>query len=275
MRLLSLAIALSTFTALVAAQGPQSTDRPTFDVASIKPNRSGESRNGADAAPSGRVTVTNMTLYNLVRNAFELQPHELVSGERMPRWVESERWDIVAQGPPLKDPSSQQLLRQMLRNLLVDRFKLTSRRETRDVPVYALVLARSDRQLGPQIRPSTLDCAAQIAAARAPGTARGSIQQCGRRVGPGYMATFGMSLKDFAAALSASAGRFVIDATGLTDRFDLELKWNPEPGTTDAGAPADGASLFTAVQEQLGLRLEARRAPLNVFVLETAERPEE
>jgi uncharacterized protein (TIGR03435 family) len=175
MRLISLAIGLTLLTAFAAAERPQSTDHPAFEVASIKPNKSGESRNGADAAPSGRVTVTNMTLYNLVRNAFELQPHELVSGERMPPWVESERWDIVAQGPPLKDLSSQQLLRQMLRNLLVDRFKLNSRRETREVPVYALVLARSDRQLGPQIRPSTLDCAAQIAAARAPGTARGSI----------------------------------------------------------------------------------------------------
>jgi uncharacterized protein (TIGR03435 family) len=274
MRLFSL-IGLTTLTAFVAALGAQSTDRPTFEVASIRPNKSSETRNGADAAPSGRVTVTNMTLYNLVRNAFELQPHELVSGERMPSWVESERWDIVAQGPPLKDPASQQLLRQMLRNLLVDRFKLSSRRETREVPVYALVLSRSDRQLGPQIRPSTLDCAAQIAAARAPGTARGSIQQCGRRVGPGYMATFGTPLKDFAAALSTPAGRFVLDATGLTDRFDLELKWNPEPGTTDAGGVADRASLFTAVQEQLGLRLEARRAPINVFVLETADRPEE
>jgi len=259
----------------VAALGAQSTDRSTFEVASIRPNKSSETRSGADAAPSGRVTVTNMTLYNLVRNAFELQPHELVSGERMPPWVESERWDIVAQGPPLKDPASQRLLRQMLRNLLVDRFKLTSRRQTREVAVYALVPSRSDRQLGPQIRPSTLDCAAQIAAARAPGTARGSIQQCGRRVGPGYMATFGTPLKDFAAALSTAAGRFVIDATGLTDRFDLELKWNPEPGANDAGGATDGASLFTAVQEQLGLRLEARRAPIEVFVLETAERPED
>ena len=275
MRLLSLAICLTSLAAVVAARGPQSADRPTFEVASIKPNRSGESRSGADAAPSGRVTVTNMTLYNLVRNAFELQPHELVAGERMPSWIESERWDIVAQGAPLTDPASQQLLRQMLRNLVVDRFKLASRRETRDVPVYALVLSRSDGQLGAQIRPSTLDCAAQIAAARAPGTARGSVQQCGRRVGPGYMATFGVPLREFAAGLSAAAGRFVIDATGLTDRFDLELKWNPEPGSTDAGAPADGASLFTAVQEQLGLRLEARPAPVNVFVLETAERPTE
>jgi uncharacterized protein (TIGR03435 family) len=275
MRLFALALGLTTLTAFVAAQRPQLPDRPTFEVASVKPNESAESRNGADAAPSGRVTVTNMTLYNLVRNAFELQPHELVSGERMPPWIESERWDIVAQGPPLTDPASQQLLRQMLRNLLVDRFKVTSRRETRDLPVYALVLSRSDRQLGPQIRPSTLDCAAQIAAVRTPGTARGSVQQCGRRVAPGYMATFGVPLRDFAAGLSAAAGRFVIDATGLADRFDLELKWNPEPGSADAGAPADGASLFTAVQEQLGLRLEARRAPVNVFVLETAEHPTE
>src|SRR5688500_20097806 len=115
MRLFALALGLTTLTAFVAAQRPQLPDRPTFEVASVKPNESAESRNGADAAPSGRVTVTNMTLYNLVRNAFELQPHELVSGERMPPWIESERWDIVAQGPPLTDPASQQLLRQMLR----------------------------------------------------------------------------------------------------------------------------------------------------------------
>src|SRR5262245_39752875 len=128
MRLLSLAISLTTLTTFVAAQTPQSTDRPTFEVASVRPNKSGASGPKVDAAPNGRVTVTNSSLLELIRNGFELQSHEMIRGERLPSWVESERWDIVAQGPPITGPASQQLLRRMLQNLLVDRFRLVTKR---------------------------------------------------------------------------------------------------------------------------------------------------
>ena len=104
----------------------------------------------------------------------------------------------------------------MLRNLLLDRFKLVTRREARNMPTYTLVLARNDRQLGPQLRRSTLDCEAQVAASRVPGTTPGTVQQCGGRSSRGLITTFGVPLSSFAKSLSPAAGRFVFDATGLT-----------------------------------------------------------
>ena len=276
MRLLTLGICLAALIVPVAAQAPQPAppSRPTFEVASIKPNKSGSTRGGADAAPNGRVFVTNSSLYDMIRNGFELQPYEMVTGDQLPAWVRSEKWDIAAQGPPITDQASQRRLRVMLQNLLLDRFKLVTRRETRDMPVYALVFARTDRKLGPQIQPSTLDCAALTAAASqaaAPGTAK----VCGRDSGPGFISTRGVAMADFLRTLSLFAERVVIDGTGLTDRFDLTLKWTPNQEPGNVGALTDGTSFFTAIQEQLGLRLEPRQAPMNVFVIESAERPAE
>jgi uncharacterized protein (TIGR03435 family) len=276
MRLISLAVGTAMLSTVMAAQVPSpaaSADRPTFEVASIRSNRSGASGGKADAAPNGRVIVTNSSLLELVRNGFELQRHELVLGERVPSWIETERWDIVAQGPPITGPTSQQQLRRMLQNLLIDRFSLVTTREVREIPAYALVLARNDRRLGPDLRPSTLDCAALVAAA-SKAAAPGTVRVCGRRSGPGFISTLGAPLADFARTLSVSAGRYVFDSTGLTGGFDLDLKWSPDPGT--ASAPlTDGASLFTAIQEQLGLRLEPRQAAVNAFVIESAQRPRE
>jgi uncharacterized protein (TIGR03435 family) len=125
------------------------------------------------------------------------------------------------------------------------------------------------------LRRSTLDCEAQIAASRVPGTTPGTVQQCGGRSGRGTITTFGVPLSSFAKSLSAAAGRYVFDATGLIDRFDLNLTWTPDADGAGAVAPTDGVSLFTAIQEQLGLRLESRQAPGDVFVIESAERPME
>ena len=276
MRQLPVGICLAVMTAAVAAQTPQpapQTARPTFEVASIKPNKSGSPTGRADAAPNGRVFISNSSLYDLVRNAFELQRDELVPTSQVPSWVASEKWDITAQGPPITDQGSQRQLRVMLQNLLVDRFKLVAKREVRDTPVYALVFARNDRRLGPQMQVSTLDCAALVAAA-SQAAAPGTVRVCGRNSGPGFIDARGVPLADFLRTLSLFAGRAVIDTTGLKDRFDLTLKWTPdEPG--NVGALSDGTSIFTAVQEQLGLKLEPRQAPMNVFVIESAERPME
>ena len=192
-------------------------------------------------------------------------------GDRAPAWITTDRWDIEAKAAG--EPSPQQM-RAMLRSLLIDRFNLVTRRDVRTMSAYALVLARSDRQLGPQLQRSTLDCEAQVAAARVPGTTPGTVQQCGGRSGRGTIVTSGVPLSDFAKSLSPVAGRYVFDATGLTNRFDLNLKWTPDP-EPGAAAPSDGVSLFTAIQEQLGLRLEPRQAPVDVFVIESAERPTE
>ncbi len=274
MKLLPVALCVAALTVPVAAQAPQPPQaRPTFEVASIKPNKSGSPTGRADAAPNGRVFISNSSLYDLIRNAFELQRDELMPAGQLPSWISSEKWDITAQGPPITDQASQRQLRVMLQNLLVDRFKLVAKREVRDTPVFALVFARNDRRLGPQMQVSTVDCAALIAAA-SQAAAPGTVRVCGRNSGPGFIDARGVPIADFLRTLSLFAGRAVIDATGLTDRFDLLLKWTPdEPG--NVGALTDGTSLFTAIQDQLGLKLEARQAPMNVFVIDSAERPTE
>lgn len=275
MRMLHLSIAIVMLAGSGAAQAPSasgSTDTLTFEVASIKQNRSGSASGGANAQPGGRVTVRNTSLYDLVRNGQGLQPYEISAGERLPAWVTTDRWDIEAKGP---EQASQAQLRTMLQNLLNDRFKLVTRREIRDVPVYALVVARADRRLGTQLRQSTADCAALAAAGRTADAGPGGPRQCGRDVGPGLISAVGTTIPDFARGLSLNTGRFVMDATGLTGRFDIDLKWTPDQAIGNAGAQTDGTSLFAALEEQLGLRLDARQAPVNVLVIESAERPAE
>jgi uncharacterized protein (TIGR03435 family) len=139
------AITLAVACALILrVTGQQST--PTFEVASIRPS-SGDSRaaDRSEVQPSGQFIVTNTTLDNLIRGVFEVQRHELIIGEKVPSWFASERWDIVGKGPPITNETAQRpLLFAMMRNLLIERFKLVTRRETREIPVYALVVARSD-----------------------------------------------------------------------------------------------------------------------------------
>lgn len=245
---------------------------PAFEVASIRP--SGDSIGKGDDSevqPSGRFVATNMTLESLIRGVFEVQRHELVVGDRVPSWFASERWDIVGKGPPVTDEASQRpLYLTMMRNLLIERFKLVTRREVRDTPVYALVLARSDGRLGPQMRASSANCPALLAAFKATGARQTPDSPlCGMRNQRARLWGTGILLSDFTRLLSLRAGRPVVDATGLTGAFDLDVKFTPE----DASDPPGGASLFTAIQDQLGLRLEPRRAPVNVLVIESAERP--
>jgi uncharacterized protein (TIGR03435 family) len=241
-----------------------------FEVASIKPSAvDARAPDSSDVQPSGRVVITNMALGDLVRGVFEVERNAMVLGERVPGWFASEKWDIVAQGPPITDAASQQQIRTMLQNLLIDRFKLVTRRETRETPTYALVLARSDRSLGPQLKASSADCAAMAAAFKATGARQGPDSPvCGVKPIRGQFRGAGVRLNDLARALAVS-GRAVVDETGLTGSFDFELKWTPD----DAAGATVGAPLFTAIQEQLGLRLEPRQTPVNAFVIESVERP--
>lgn len=275
MRLILPGIASILCSSYVLAQSPPPTaavaGQLRFEVASVKQNKSGDQRITMNALPTGRITAVNVPLNNLIRNAYQLQPHEMVEGSRLPSWVNSDRWDIVAQAPP---NTGQLEWRAMLQNLLVERFRLVLQREVREMPSYALVVARSDRRLGPQLTPSALDCAALDAAALASGGAPGRVQLCGLEIGPAGISGRGVQMSRLVRGLSPPAGRYVVDATGLTERFDLELKWT-DPTAAAADPAADTAALFTAVQEQLGLRLEPRQLPINVLVIESAERPQE
>ena len=285
----------SMFTTLRAARPltlqvtPQATSElPQFEVASVKPNRSDVPKVEIQTLRGGRFIATNVTVRFLIQYAYGLQPDQMVGG---PSWLNSDRFDIVAKGNP--DQTDQ--MRLMLRALLADRFQLGVRTEARDLPIYALVVARKDGKLGPKITPSTVDCKALDDAKEKPQLGKvvdkagksGDAPGCGIRIGGGQgtMVVGGASLAQVASSLSPWVGRLVVDRTGLAGNFDLTLSWTPDrvPQGLDkkvaAGglAPADpnGPSIFTAVQEQLGLKLDAQKGPVQVLIIDRAERPRE
>lgn len=255
---------------------------PAFEVASVKPTRSTDLAIRVSAA--GRnFSATNIPLRELIRFAFDVESHRLIGG---PSWIATERFDVEARadrdlpawgpaGPPAE------VLR-MLRTLLAARFRLEVRQETRELPVYALMTARADRRMGPDIRASSLDCANATAAPQQP-PVDPAQPTCGMRIGPGQMVMGGTPMPQFANVLSSFVGRVVIDRTGLTGPFDFRLSWTPQGmrvgGPPPPGAPAlppvdpNGPSIFAALQEQLGLRLEPQQAPVGVVVIEQVERP--
>jgi uncharacterized protein (TIGR03435 family) len=242
-----------------------------FEAASAKPNRSGDAAIRIDMPGPDRFAATNVPLRELIRFAYDVQDARLVGG---PDWIRSERFDVAAKAPhplPAWGPAgpAPELL-QMLRTLLAERFALAVHQEMRDLPVYAMVMARRDRAPGPELHASTLDCDAQS-------------RPCGMRIGPGQMVMSGTPMSQFAGILPPFVQRIVIDRTGLDGRFDFHLQWTPvqrlPPGPPPPGAPPlppvdpNGPSIFTALEEQLGLRLEPQRAPLDVVVIDRVERP--
>jgi uncharacterized protein (TIGR03435 family) len=273
---------------VLAAQTPAS---PAFEVASVKRNKSGQPFSASSIPPGGRFTVTNLTLRQLILMANQIERFQL-SDE--PAWLDSERFDIVAKAPaelsaalaappPANGPT---LIQLMLRQLLADRFRLVTHNETRELPIYALVLARSDQRLGPQLHSSTTDCAAPAATRRGdPPQAPGERPSCGVRGGPGQFLAGGVSMAQLASYfLSGLVQRPVIDRTGLTGTFDIALTWTPNEmpqGTPLSGAPPlppidpNGPSIFTAVQEQLGLKLESTKGPVDLLVIDHVEHPSE
>lgn len=256
------------------AAGQQSapvTPKPSFEVASVKPNKSGEPGMSITTQPGGRYVATNVPVAMLIRNAYELQASQLVG---VPDWAASERFDITAKAehdiaPTNQKPNPHQL---MLQSLLEERFNLKVHRETRDLPGYALVVARADGKLGPQMKQSDVDCAALAAARRAggppPPLAPGEWRPCSMRMGRGTLTAGSMKMANLAGTLSSAVQRVVVDRTGLAGGFDFDLTFSMDQ-SADASAP----SIFTAVQEQLGLKLDSVRIPTDVLVVDSIERP--
>lgn len=278
-----------------AGQGAQvpSTQPGTvsaFDVVSIKENRSGDTVQGSRRQP-GRIVITNLPLRMLIVSYFGLQPQQLTGG---PDWIDSARYDITAQFSgeiPVTEPGTVGPLQLMMQRMLAERFKLAVHTETREIPIYALTMARSDRTPGPKLRPAATDCEAvmnaMLKAVREGGGPPPEPPQlpdgrpaCGMRFGPGgRMTAGGTSMARLAQSMSRLAGRIVVDRTGLTGGFDLDLEFTPDPAAAAqppaAGGDANLPSLFTALEEQLGLKLQPQRGPVEVLVIDRVERPTE
>jgi uncharacterized protein (TIGR03435 family) len=230
--------AITILSGLVGAQSP-AAERLTFEVASIKRNVSGDQGSQIRVQPGGQIVVTNNSLFNLIRNAYGTQRFEMVPGPQLPPWIDSDRWDIIAK-PPADAPQREEQMQLRLRSLLEDRFKLDARREVREMPIYALVVARSDGQLGPKIKRSGDECGPAAAKARAAGEAAPPVPPggfCGTRANPnGTVSMRGVPLSNFVRNLGGMTGRFVIDKTGLAGPFDLDLQWTPDQALGAGGA---------------------------------------
>lgn len=266
-------------------QAPASDGKlPAFEVASVKRNTSG-SIVVNHAITGGRYTGTNLSVMDLLAAVYAPMPRGRISGG--PAWITTERFDIVARAEG--DPSPADMLR-MVHALLIDRFRLAVHTEARDGDVYDLILARDDGRPGPMLRASTYDCAAQRAS-RAAAAAAGSSAPgppCPWSNYPGRFVGTSITMEQLAYTLSVFTDqRTVRDRTGLTGQYDVELTWTPDrlgplpPNAPDevvrnrAAIDPNGPSLFTALQEQLGLKLEARRDKIDVLVIDRVERPSE
>jgi len=243
------------------AQSPAGPKPPAFEVASIKRNTSANERPSL-TINAGRVTIRNGPLRAIIRSAFGLQAFEVVGG---PDWVDTDGWDVNAKAEP---GAERQPTGPMMQSLLADRFKLVAHKETRDLPVYALVFARQDHAFGPKLHASSTDCQKEVGALIARTGQPPSADApplCGIRSVSGHIELNATRINpNFVRTLAPITGRSVVDQTGLTGVFDAELVWS------DSEA---GPSLFTAIQEQLGLKLEAQRGPVDVLVIDHVERP--
>jgi len=252
----SVSAVVLSFAAVLAAQAPS-----VSYVASIKPNNSVDPRGLSEYSPGGRFTATAITARTLIRIAYRIQDDQIVGA---PSWFSDKRWDISAKADNNPSPSQQVLLQALLK----DRFHLAAHQESRTLPVFTLVLARNDRRLGPQLLASSFDCAAYMASPHAP-PEPGRTPNCATNIRSGTLSGRAITMTQLATALTPFVGRFTMDKTGLNGGFDVELTWAPQQNVP----PQDAPSIFTAIEEQLGLKLMPDKGPVSVLVVDQAQEP--
>jgi uncharacterized protein (TIGR03435 family) len=322
------ALSIASFAATLALTGTVSAQQPqapqpqkaaTFEVASIKvsdPNNTTPFGSIPLIVPQGpgRLSATNVPLRLLVRMAYQVQDFQIVGG---PSWQTSQKFDIVAKADDSTATDTTQLM-PMMRTLLEDRFKLKTHKETREMPIETLVIARNDGKLGPNLRTTTSDCksaaaqqelqrraqAASSALKGDPSALAGVLGKPGEVIpcslmpmiggaqgaAAGVTPSFGLRANGqpigvLVQLLSQATGKTVQDKTGLTGLYDFELTFDPEVFLRAASQlginlptpanlpPSDNPSMLTALREQLGLKLDSARGPVEVLVIDSAEMP--
>jgi len=243
-----------------------------FEVVSIKRNTSGTMGGSARSLPDGTEMMVNQPVRGFLASGAPVPVRDVVG---YPDWVMNERYDITAKPPEGYDRSRS---REMMRNMLIDRMKLAGHVEEREQNTFALVFARKDEQFGPGLQPSTANCA------RTPGTPppTGPPENpdfktgCFMRMGPGMIEGGAMSLDSLGFSLGGLAGGLVNNRTGLTGLYRVSLTFKPQNRlSTDRAAGDDAPDIFTAIQEQLGLKLQSEKTMVPVFVIDHIERPTE
>jgi len=268
----SVAIVVTT---LAQAQTPLSS--PAFDVVSIKPNTTLPIIMETPPPTGGRLNFTRATLKAMLGIAYQVKQLEIEGG---PQWISTDRYDVAA--TTTRVPLSAELYRVMLQNLLQDRFKLAVHRETREKTIFGLV---ADKR-GPRLPPAKEGSCAAITPGQATSAPSGPMRApCGGfNVTQTHMEGAGVTTGQVAEALSNIVGRPVLDKSGATGKFDVSLDFTREStvfrvpaAAPDSTVSADGVapSIFTALQEKLGLRLESQKGQTEVLVIDHAEKPSE
>jgi bla regulator protein blaR1 len=229
---------------------------PKFEVASIKPSDPSVNGFRIQNAPGGRLIASGVTVKFLIQRAYGVREFQIVGA---PGWIDTARFDLNAKSDEdgANQPDAMPL---RMRALLAERFKLQLSRETREMPVYALVIAKG----GPKLKESE------------------SGPENSMSIGRGRITVKGAGTAMLSVQLSQSLGRIVHDKTGLAGSYDFKLEWTPEgqplgpkDGDTPSSIDSSGPTLFTALQEQLGLKLESTKGPVEVLVIERVEKPTE
>jgi bla regulator protein blaR1 len=281
------------------------TPAPAFEVASVKPsNPNPDPSNPLNMIalmlpqPGGRFTATNTPLRMLIMAAYELKQDAQLAGG--PQDLLAAKYDITARAAGTATLGMKELP-QLLRSLLADRFKLKTHTESRDLPLYDLVLARTDGRLGPDLRPSKSDCSKsdELAAEQGAALAKGDVASFIGKPRPCTVATDtsggplnlmmrgdGQEMKQIVEILTQLTGRMVRDKTGLAGRYDFDMKMDLQmvlalaqrmganiPAAAANLPQSDGSSLTTALNEQLGLKLDSTRGPVDVVVIDSVEAP--
>lgn len=247
-------VLVAVFAALAQTAPPAASLKETFEVASIKP--SDPDARGSSSNNDGRfLTIKNWTLKRLVQRAFGVQEYQVAGG---PNWTDGYRFDIRAKLderlPAIRGKEGQLRLQRMLEALLADRFQFQFHRETKVMPVYNMVVSKSGLK---------------ISEAKFTGSESTSTNN-------GHLTAKGLPMPSLATYLSLALQQPVLDATGVSGVFDFEMTWAQQDigKAPDANDPA-GPSIFTALQEQLGLKLELAKGPVEMIVIDHAEKPTE
>ena len=266
-----LAIAgITTVVMPMASQSPE--QKPSFEVASVKPSTSGKNRVAIMEQPGGRFVATNVSLTMLMDTAYRVRAFQILGG---PNWIGTDRWNIEAKAdegsipPPSGQPDPTEIdpMTLMLQSLIEDRFHLKMRHETRQLPAYVLTVAKG----GPKME------AAETGAGTLP--YKKATKSAGTRINAQRL-----TMAELAEMLSRRMGYPVRDMTGLTGAYRVALEWAAENKVQkpDKGKPAkdtaggkDRPSIFTALQEQLGLKLESAKGPVEVLVVDSVQKPSE
>jgi len=286
MMLLTTVAVFVTLTGVAIAQdnppGKESAPAPKFDVASIKPVAPGARMIPSRSLPGGAVDLHDITVEELIVNTWHIFPYQVLGA---PAWIHTAAYDISAKPETAAKPGDVNL---MLQALLKDRFGLAMHHETRTLPIYALVTASKDGMLGPSLVASKEGgCVVRIPGnplPPRPDPAKPATRPCGLLMTrPRKLSGAAVPIVVLAEQFALRLGRTVVDMTGLKGNYDIDLEWTADEGafpileglSSEPVPPPDpqGQTILTALKERLGLKIESRRAPVDVIVIDHVERP--